>query len=198
MADYGASDTSTTTLGANQTPISEVYPPSGSLTSAAGGQLTATEGGPASTDATSKRSAPASIWIRDGNNITQGAQADAAATTDAGTFSLIALFKRLLQGITTLTGKWSAATGTKANVVAAITSTTILASNANRKGAIIYNDSTAILYLDLSGGTASATSYSVQIPANGYFEVPGPAIYTGLVTGIWVAANGNARVTEFS
>ncbi len=157
----------------------------------------ALEGGPSKTTG-GNNLVPAAVYMYDGYNVTQGAQADAAATTDTGTFSLIALFKRLLQGITTLTGKWSAATGTKSNVVAAITSTTILASNANRKGAIIYNDSTAILYLDLSGGTASATSYSVQIPANGYFEVPGPAIYTGLVTGIWAAANGNARVTEFS
>lgn len=91
-----------------------------------------------------------------------------------------------------------AATGTKANVASSGSSVTILASNTARKGAVIYNDSTQILYLDLSGGTASNSSYSVQVPSQGYFEVPGPNIYTGLITGIWAAANGNARVTEFS
>ena len=106
-----------------------------------------------------------------------------AGNVDAGT-------QRVAQG--------GAGTGTKTNVGSSASSVTILASNASRKGAIIYNDSTAILYLDLSGGTATSTSYSVQVGAQGYFEVPGPAIYSGLITGLWAAVNGNARVTEFS
>lgn len=63
---------------------------------------------------------------------------------------------------------------------------------------MIYNDSTQILYLDLSGGTASNSSYSTQVGPNVLFELPGPSIYNGAITGIWAAANGNARVTEFS
>jgi hypothetical protein len=39
--------------------------------------------------------------IADGADVAEGAKADAAATTDTGTFSLIALFKRLLQKFTT-------------------------------------------------------------------------------------------------
>lgn len=91
-----------------------------------------------------------------------------------------------------------AATGTKSNVAGSASSVTILASNTSRKGAVIYNDSTALLYLDLSGGTASSSSYSVQMPANSYFELPGPTIYNGAITGIWTSAAGNARVTEWS
>src|SRR6266516_1683536 len=91
-----------------------------------------------------------------------------------------------------------AATGTKSNVAGSASSVTILASNTNRKGAMIYNDSTAILYLDLSGGTASSSSYSVQVSSQGFFELPGPTIYNGAITGIWASANGSARVTEFS
>lgn len=87
-------------------------------------------------------------------------------------------------------------TAVKSSVGSATSSTTILALNANRKGATIFNDSTAILYLDLSGGTASSTSYSVQIAAGGYYEVPFG--WSGLITGIWASVNGNARVTEFS
>lgn len=90
----------------------------------------------------------------------------------------------------------TAATGTKSNVASSASSVTVLASNASRKGAVIYNDSTQVLYLDLSGGTATNASYSVQLPSNSYFELP--ALYTGAITGIWAAANGNARVTEFS
>jgi hypothetical protein len=91
-----------------------------------------------------------------------------------------------------------AATGTKSSVASSASSVTILASNTSRKGAMVYNDSTQILYLDLSGGTASAISYSVQVPANGFFELPAPVIYNGAITGIWAAANGSARVTELS
>lgn len=40
--------------------------------------------------------------VADGSLASLGAKADSAATTDAGTFSLIALFKRLLERVTTL------------------------------------------------------------------------------------------------
>lgn len=92
----------------------------------------------------------------------------------------------------------TSSTATKANVAGSVSSVTILAANNNRKQALIYNDSTALLYLDLTGGTASSSSYSVQVPAQGYFELPPQPIYTGLITGIWSVATGNARVTEFS
>jgi hypothetical protein len=36
------------------------------------------------------------VTVADGADVALGAKADAAATTDTGTFSLIALFKRLL------------------------------------------------------------------------------------------------------
>lgn len=88
MTDYGTSDTSTTTLGANQFPIADVYVPNVGLR--------ATEGGPASTDGTGKPSAPVSMYVKDGGNVAQGATTDTAATTDTGTFTLMALFKRLL------------------------------------------------------------------------------------------------------
>lgn len=117
-----------------------------------------------------------------------GPTAGTAFDTNAGT-----------SGSNTLrTQAGGAATGTKSSVAASATSVTILASNTSRKGAIIFNDSTALLYLDLSGGAATSSSYSVQVPANSYFEVPGPNIYNGAITGVWASAVGNARVTEFS
>ena len=63
--------------------------------------------------------------------------------------------------------------------------------NAARKGATIHNDSTQILYVKF-GTTASATSYTVKMVADAYYEVPFG--YTGRIDGIWASANGNARV----
>jgi len=81
------------------------------------------------------------------------------------------------------------------NVASSASNVTILALNAQRKGATIYNDSTQILYLKL-GATASATSFTAKIPSESYYVIP--AEYTGIVDGIWASANGNARVTELT
>jgi hypothetical protein len=83
------------------------------------------------------------------------------------------------------------------NVAGAVSSTTLLAANTNRKGALVFNDSTANLFLGLTSGTVSQTSYSAKIPASGLFELPWP-VYTGQVNGIWDAATGTARVTELT
>lgn len=90
------------------------------------------------------------------------------------------------------------ATGTKTNVNDAAASTTLLAANADRKGFIIFNDSPAILYLDLSGGTASTTSFSHQLASGQSYEQSGWR-YTGAITGIWASdQSGAARMTEFT
>lgn len=103
---------------------------------------------------------------------------------------------------TTNTNPWlvteqKAATSTLTSVTAAITSTTCLAANTARKGAYFFNDSTSLLYLAFAA-TASATAHTVQIPAGGFYEMPEKPLYTGLITGIWVAANGALRVTELT
>lgn len=95
----------------------------------------------------------------------------------------------------------AAGTGTRTNVVGAAADTTILAANTNRRGATIYNDSSALLYLLLGTGTASTTNFTVILGGNGsgiggYYELP--FNYTGIVKGIWASATGNARVTEFT
>uniref|UniRef100_A0A832M3X7 Uncharacterized protein n=1 Tax=Oscillatoriales cyanobacterium SpSt-402 TaxID=2282168 RepID=A0A832M3X7_9CYAN len=77
----------------------------------------------------------------------------------------------------------------------ATSSTSLLASNASRKGATIFNNSTADLYVEL-GGTASTTAFAVKLDPGGYFEVP--YSYTGAIAGIWSAANGTALVREYT
>lgn len=83
---------------------------------------------------------------------------------------------------------------TLANVASSASSVAIFASNPAARQRYVQNDSTAILYLKF-GATASATSYTVLVPA-GYLYVFDNPCYTGDVTGIWAAANGSARTTE--
>lgn len=75
------------------------------------------------------------------------------------------------------------------------TSVTLLAANTTRNGATIVNTDTGTLYVDLTGGTASATRYSYALAQNGWLEVPfGMA---GAITGVWSADGpGAALVTE--
>jgi len=83
-------------------------------------------------------------------------------------------------------------------VASATGDTLLLASNPERKGAIIFNDSTAILYLLLGTGVASSTNHTLQLAANGGLFKLDRFDYTGMIRGAWVSANGNARVTELT
>lgn len=88
-----------------------------------------------------------------------------------------------------------AATGTITSVAGAAVSTTLLVSNASRKGFSIFNDSTSILKVAFAA-TASATAFSFLLQPSSFFE--SGTLYTGIVTGIWASAVGNARVTELT
>lgn len=88
----------------------------------------------------------------------------------------------------------SPGTATLSNVASSAASVTLLAA-APRTMATVWNDSTAILYLKF-GATAIATSATVPIAAQGYYEFPSP-IDQGRVDGIWASANGFARITEW-
>jgi hypothetical protein len=85
---------------------------------------------------------------------------------------------------------------TLANVSSSAVNVTVAAANDARVGMVLVNDSTQILFLKF-GATASATSYTYQIPAGETWEMMKP-IYAGQIDGIWASANGNARVTELT
>jgi hypothetical protein len=87
-------------------------------------------------------------------------------------------------------------TSAPANKAASVSSIQLLAVNTERVGAALYNDSTAVCYVYCNSGSASATAYTTQMPPGAYFEIP--VAYQGVVNGIWTAANGNMRVTEFA
>ncbi|MFN6571176.1 hypothetical protein [Dendronalium sp. ChiSLP03b] len=89
----------------------------------------------------------------------------------------------------------SSGTSTPTTVPASITSVTVLDANSNRQGATIWNESTANLYIEF-GATATTSAFTAKLSAGGYFEVP--LHYTGVISGIWSAANGNALVRELT
>ena len=80
------------------------------------------------------------------------------------------------------------------SVDSSASSTTVFPAS-SAAGRTVFNDSTAILYLKF-GATATTDDYTVQIAADGYYEFPQP-VYTGRVDGIWAAANGSAKTTEW-
>lgn len=89
----------------------------------------------------------------------------------------------------------TSATCTPTSVAGSATSVTLLASNASRKGFSIYNDSTAVLKVAFAA-SASATAFNILLQPNAYYE--NNVLYTGIITGIWASATGNARVGEFT
>ncbi len=153
------------------------------------------------------------VTVADGADVVQGSLADTSAT---GT--ILGRLKKLVAQLPAALGSATSAnslpvviasdqgavtvipskpaTATLANVASSGTSVTLQAANSGRMGWSVYNDSTSVLYLKY-GTTASATSYTVLIPAGGYFEIAAP-VYTGRIDGIWASANGNARVTELT
>ena len=90
----------------------------------------------------------------------------------------------------------SSSTVTTVNAVAS--DTTLLASNANRKGFIIFNNSTAILYVLLASGTSSSSNFSILLNQNESLIIDNTCLYTGIIKGIWASATGDCKVTEFS
>lgn len=82
-------------------------------------------------------------------------------------------------------------------VVAATGNTPLLAPNAARRGAAIYNDSPdAFLFLKLNAA-ASTTSFTARLSPGGYYELPSP-IWTGEIDAVWSSASGAALITELT
>lgn len=105
-------------------------------------------------------------------------------------------------GSTVTTTPVAAATATLANVAGSASSVTLIALNTARLGATIVNDSTAVLYIKY-GSTASATSYNYVVAGSiggvgVTWEMPASPRYTGIITGLWASATGNARTNELT
>lgn len=107
-------------------------------------------------------------------------------------FNMATALDKALDSVTAYPAKSS--TGTPSPVAAAVADTLLLAANTNRRFASVFNDSAALLYLQLSSTAASPTSYWAQVPPLTLAVCPRE--YTGQIRGYWTSANGNARVTE--
>ena len=84
-----------------------------------------------------------------------------------------------------------AAAAPTTSVASSAASVTLLASNANRKWASFRNDSTQVAYIAKSGTASTSSVYALQPQGFLYFDD-----YTGVVSGIWAAANGFMRIEE--
>jgi hypothetical protein len=87
-------------------------------------------------------------------------------------------------------------TSVTSSVAASLTNVNVLASNANRLGATVYNESSAgFLYLKL-GAVAGTTDYTIRMLPLSYYEVPFG--YTGQIDALWSQTGGAARIDELT
>jgi hypothetical protein len=84
-------------------------------------------------------------------------------------------------------------TPTRSQPSVATSSTTLLASNVNRKFASVQNDSGSTVFVAF-GTAATTTDYTVKLVDGAFYEVP--LSYTGLITACVAAGSATVRVTE--
>jgi len=102
---------------------------------------------------------------------------------------------RLVTNLISASGGGSA-TNSATSTVASISNAAVqlLAANGNRVEAVVFNDSTANLYLKLGTG-ATQSDFTLILKPQEALVVDK---YSGDIYGIWSATNGNARLTETS
>lgn len=93
-------------------------------------------------------------------------------------------------GVTSFEDVGGSDTAIRATVNDTSSSTTLLASNALRKGWRIKNTSSAVLHIAY-GGTASATNCIESLAQNAFAGDAGIGIYTGDITGVWASDPGD-------
>jgi hypothetical protein len=145
----------------------------------------------------------------DGSAVTQPVSGTVTANAGTGTFNVVGTGTAGAPGTAALTVQGISSgtpvnvlsnhstTGTITSVAGATSSTTLLAANTARVSATIYNDTSSgnILYIALAG-TATTSSYTIKLWPGSYWDLP--VNYTGIITGIWTSASGNARITELT
>ena len=133
-----------------------------------------------------------------GNRFLMPGSADFALTTNGSVLIMYSLTDAawlISGGVPSVVPGAVSGTGTVTAVADSAASQTLLASDANRKGFRIVNDSTVALYAKY-GITASTTSFTCAIPAGGYLD---ENTYHGQVDGIWASdASGSARITSLT
>jgi hypothetical protein len=88
------------------------------------------------------------------------------------------------------------ATSTVTSVALSTTVATVLASNANRYGAVLWNNGSAQAYVKLGSGATTA-SFTVRMANQSEWEIPFP-VYTGIITAITSAGTATMLATELT
>lgn len=149
---------------------------------------------------------PVATTVANGANVPLGATTDAAVTNPATNGTIVSFIRGLLtQAAATIAllpaalvnGAFSvisrSSTGTLSTVTGTGASISVLAANANRRGASINNLSGVTVSLRLQAAAASAANASVTLTAGQYYETPFG--YQGEIRGLW--ASGDIAVTEY-
>lgn len=135
-------------------------------------------------------------WV---STVTGNVKLDGWGTGVTGAVSLVPSASLIVGGWATATTasvrEIGAATTTVSSANASTTNFTLLSANPNRRGATFFKEGSNTCYIKL-GATATATSYTVKLSNNGYFELP--ENYSGRVDIIFnTAVAGNPLyVTE--
>lgn len=87
-------------------------------------------------------------------------------------------------------------TATVTSVSVSTVVVTLLSSNANRKGFIIYNNGTTQVFIKFGTG-ATTSSFTLVLNGSGFYESSKP-IYRGAITAIRNAGTANVLVTELT
>lgn len=131
--------------------------------------------------------------------VTGNVKLDGWGTGVTGAVSLVPSASVIVGGFalaaTASTREIGASTTTVSAAQASLTNFTLLNANPNRRGATFFKEGSNICYLKL-GSTATATSYTVKLSNNGYYELP--EYYSGRIDIIFSTATaGNPLyVTE--
>ena len=88
------------------------------------------------------------------------------------------------------------ATSTVTAVALGVVVATLLAANANRLGAIFWNNGPQNAYVKL-GAAATTALFTVRLSNQSEWEVPEP-VYTGIITGITSAGAASVMATELT
>lgn len=114
---------------------------------------------------------------------------------DAVETTAIALLRGILHAGQSPVGG-AVATASISAVASGVASVQLLAANSNRKLVAVFNTDANPLFLKYGTTATTSTSFTVKIPADGYWEMPQP-IYTGIIHGIWSGdGSGSAVITE--
>jgi hypothetical protein len=155
--------------------------PTGTTTQPVSGTVTANQGTPA---------AIANAWytiISDGTNPAEVTN----AAPGAGAYGLVV---RIAGSITTTVAQPT--TGTTSSVALSAVVATILAANASRLGAILYNLGSQKAYVRLAAAATTAL-FTVVLAKDSEWELPYP-VYTGIITGITAAGAATMLATELT